>query len=171
MVAVLLVVVGPVRPLPTTLLLPRSNSKPEAATAVDKLLMMGMRMPETCWAVFKRQVINLKDWCFSLVDLYEYKLDTCFSFCEHPTSDAFIKILSEPFSHAYPAKLLQAFWTLSATKNCLMTSKWWVGILHITPNMSSCFPSLTYIHKNFSSNSFNVKIKSAMSHSGIYLTT
>jgi hypothetical protein len=36
------------RPRPTTLLPPRSNGKPEAATAVDKLLMMGMRMPETC---------------------------------------------------------------------------------------------------------------------------
>jgi hypothetical protein len=24
------------------------NGKPEAVTAVDKLLMMGMRMPETC---------------------------------------------------------------------------------------------------------------------------
>jgi hypothetical protein len=32
----------------TTLLPPCSNGKPEAATAVDKLLMMGMRMPETC---------------------------------------------------------------------------------------------------------------------------
>jgi hypothetical protein len=30
------------------LLPPRSNGKPEAATAVDKLLMMGKRMPETC---------------------------------------------------------------------------------------------------------------------------
>ena len=30
------------------LLAPRSNGKPEAATAVDKLLMMGMRMHETC---------------------------------------------------------------------------------------------------------------------------
>jgi hypothetical protein len=38
----------PDRPRPTTLLPPRSNGKPEAATAVDKLLMMGMRMPETC---------------------------------------------------------------------------------------------------------------------------
>jgi hypothetical protein len=47
-VAVLLVVVGPDRPRPTTLLTPRSNGKPEAATAVYKLLMMGMRMPETC---------------------------------------------------------------------------------------------------------------------------
>ena len=26
----------------------RSNGKPEAATAVVELLMMGMRMPETC---------------------------------------------------------------------------------------------------------------------------
>jgi hypothetical protein len=38
----------PARPRPTALLPPRSNSKPEAATAVDRLLMMGMRMPETC---------------------------------------------------------------------------------------------------------------------------
>jgi len=36
------------RPRPTTLLPPRSNGKPEAATAVYKLLMRGMRMPETC---------------------------------------------------------------------------------------------------------------------------
>ena len=48
------------------------NGKPEAATAVDKLLMMGMRIPETCWAVFKRQAINLRDWCIWLVDLFEY---------------------------------------------------------------------------------------------------
>jgi len=27
---------------------PRSSGKRKAATAVDKLLMMGMRMPETC---------------------------------------------------------------------------------------------------------------------------
>ena len=47
----------------------RSNGKPEAATAGDKLLMMGMRMPETCWAVFKRQAINLGHWCIWLVDL------------------------------------------------------------------------------------------------------
>jgi hypothetical protein len=39
---------GPDRPRPTTLLSPRSNGKPEAATTVDKLLMMDMRMLETC---------------------------------------------------------------------------------------------------------------------------
>ena len=49
-----------------------SNGKLEAATAVNKLVMMGIRMPETCWALFKRQAINLRDWCIWLVDLFEY---------------------------------------------------------------------------------------------------
>jgi hypothetical protein len=39
---------GPVRSRPTALLSPSSDSKPEAATAVVELLMMGMKMPETC---------------------------------------------------------------------------------------------------------------------------
>ena len=38
----------PARPRPTALLPPRSNGKPEAATVIVELLMMGMRMPETC---------------------------------------------------------------------------------------------------------------------------
>ena len=50
---------GPDRPQPTALLPPRSYGKPEAAAAVDRLMMMGMRMPETCCPVFKRQEINL----------------------------------------------------------------------------------------------------------------
>jgi hypothetical protein len=38
--------------------------KPEAATAIVELLMMGVRTPETCWAVHKRQVIiNLRNCC------------------------------------------------------------------------------------------------------------
>jgi len=36
------------RPRPTALLPPRFNGKPKAATGIYKLLMMGMRMPETC---------------------------------------------------------------------------------------------------------------------------
>jgi hypothetical protein len=65
-VAVLLFVVGPVNwpdhdqqhcyhHAPTV--------KPETATAVVELLMMGVRTPETCWAVNKRQVINLRNCC------------------------------------------------------------------------------------------------------------
>jgi len=65
---------GPDRPRPTTLLPPRSNGKTEAATAVYKLLIMGMRMPETCWAVFKQRAINLRDWCIWFVDLFECML-------------------------------------------------------------------------------------------------
>jgi hypothetical protein len=42
-VAVLLVMVRS-----TTLLPPLSYGKPEASAAVDRLLMMGIRMPETC---------------------------------------------------------------------------------------------------------------------------
>jgi hypothetical protein len=33
--------------------------KPEAAAAVDRLLMMGISKPETCSAVFKLQAIKL----------------------------------------------------------------------------------------------------------------
>jgi hypothetical protein len=50
---------GPDRPRPTALLPPRSYGKQEAAAAVDTLLMMGIRMPETCLAVSKRQTINM----------------------------------------------------------------------------------------------------------------
>jgi hypothetical protein len=57
----------PDRSRPTTLLPPRFNGKPKATTAVVELLMMGKRMPETCCAVFKRRVINLRDWCIWLV--------------------------------------------------------------------------------------------------------
>jgi hypothetical protein len=35
--------------------------KPEAATAVVQLLMMGVRTPKTCWAVHKRQVNKLEE--------------------------------------------------------------------------------------------------------------
>ena len=39
---------APDRPRPTALLPPRSYGKLEAATVVDRLLMMGVRIPETC---------------------------------------------------------------------------------------------------------------------------
>jgi hypothetical protein len=66
------VVVARPRSQPTTLLPPRSNGKLKAATAVYKLLMMGMRIPETCWAVFKRRTINPIDWCFWLINLFKW---------------------------------------------------------------------------------------------------
>jgi len=73
----------PDRPRPTTLLPPRSNGKPEAATAVYKLLMMGMRIPETCWAVLKRRTINQRDWCIWFFELFETICcsSTCLDIC------------------------------------------------------------------------------------------
>ena len=48
--------------------------KPEAATAVIELLMMGGKTPETCWAVNKRQKINWKivasGWWFVWTKIY-----------------------------------------------------------------------------------------------------
>jgi hypothetical protein len=41
--------------------------KPEAATAVIELLMMGGKTPETCWAVNKRHDNKLKSCCIRLV--------------------------------------------------------------------------------------------------------
>ena len=41
--------------------------KPEAATAVIELLMMGGEEPETCWTVNKRQDNKLKNCCIWLV--------------------------------------------------------------------------------------------------------
>jgi hypothetical protein len=41
--------------------------KPEAATAVIELLMMGGKTPETCWAVNKRQYNKLENCCTWLV--------------------------------------------------------------------------------------------------------
>ena len=45
--------------------------KPEAATAVVELLMTGVMTPETRWAVHKRQVINWRNCCIWLVDLFD----------------------------------------------------------------------------------------------------
>jgi hypothetical protein len=41
--------------------------KPEAATAVTELLMMGGKTPETYWAVNKRQDNKLKKFCIRVV--------------------------------------------------------------------------------------------------------
>jgi hypothetical protein len=49
----------------TARLSPRYEGKPEAATAVIELLMMGRKKPETHLAVNKRQDNKLKNCCIS----------------------------------------------------------------------------------------------------------
>jgi hypothetical protein len=51
--------------------------KPEAATAVTELLMMGGRTPETCWAVNKRQDNKLENCCIWLVIYLNYMIYIC----------------------------------------------------------------------------------------------
>jgi hypothetical protein len=46
--------------------------KPETATAVIELLMMGGKAPETCWAVNKRQDSKLEKFCIWLVICLKY---------------------------------------------------------------------------------------------------
>jgi hypothetical protein len=45
--------------------------KPEAAIAVAELLMMGVRTPEKCWAVNKRQDNKLEKLLHLVGDLFE----------------------------------------------------------------------------------------------------
>ena len=61
-------VVGPAGPTTNTARLsPRYEGKPEAATAVIELLMIGGKTPETCSAVNKRQDNKLENYCIWLV--------------------------------------------------------------------------------------------------------
>jgi hypothetical protein len=55
----------------TTRLSPRYEGKPEAATAVIELLMMGGKTSETCWAVNKRQDNKLEKLLHLVGDLFE----------------------------------------------------------------------------------------------------
>jgi hypothetical protein len=45
--------------------------KPEAATAVVELVLMGVRTPETCWAVNKRQDNKMEKLLRRVGDLFE----------------------------------------------------------------------------------------------------
>ena len=51
--------------------------KPEAATAVIELLMMGGKTPETCWAVNKRQDNKLKKLLHLVGNLFELPIVGC----------------------------------------------------------------------------------------------
>jgi hypothetical protein len=52
--------------------------KPEVATAVIELLMMGGKTPETCLAVNKRQDKKLENFCILLVIYFNKYLTSIF---------------------------------------------------------------------------------------------
>jgi len=78
-VAVLFVVVGPVMHCYHHTPMVKS----QAATAVVEILMTGVRTPETCWAVHKRQVnkleklLHLVGWFIGIAQDYFYNIDFC----------------------------------------------------------------------------------------------
>jgi hypothetical protein len=59
--------------------------KPEAATAVIELMMMGGKTPETCWAVNKRQDNKLENCCIWLVIYLDNESPCCITFLLLPT--------------------------------------------------------------------------------------
>jgi hypothetical protein len=71
--------------------------KPEDATAVIELLMLGGKTPETCWAVNKRQDNKLKNCCISSVIYLNCtmmhritNLKFCISILAHPVCKMWI---------------------------------------------------------------------------------
>jgi hypothetical protein len=54
--------------------------KPEAATAVIKFLMMGGKMPKTCWAVNERQDNKLENCCIYLNNIIDINKSILFGF-------------------------------------------------------------------------------------------
>ena len=60
--------------------------KPEAATAVIELLMMGWKTPGTCWSVNKRQDNKLENCCIWLVIYLNYTKDCWIFFLGGSTS-------------------------------------------------------------------------------------
>jgi hypothetical protein len=80
--------------------------KPEAFTAVNELMKMGGKKPETCWAVNKRQDNKLKNCCIRLViylnctmmhELTNLKFYVTISFSNR--CDLFYIFISYIFSH------------------------------------------------------------------------
>jgi len=65
--------------------------KPEAATAAIELLMMSGKMPETCWAVNKRQDNRLENCCIWLVIYLNCSIYITISSDDYDTSDHYIQ--------------------------------------------------------------------------------
>jgi len=65
--------------------------KPEAATAVIELLMMGGKTPETCWAVNKRQDNKLENFLHLVGDLFELNLKLRCQKFKHTPMETFHK--------------------------------------------------------------------------------
>ena len=77
--------------------------------------MMGMRMAETCWAVFKRQVINLRNCCIWFVDSFE---------CMMMQGLANPKFKNRYFHYFWPWAPPSLLWVVFLRKKCLVRTVW-----------------------------------------------
>ena len=98
------------------------NSKPEAATTVVELLMMGMRMTELCWAAFKRQAINLRNCCIWLVDLFD--CNTYFRYLKINSNNTFLTFLT---LHSIYYSKLNKFQSFLLLRTCLWLFQYFLG--------------------------------------------
>ena len=134
--------------------------KSEAATAVVELLMMGMRMPETCWAVFKWQVRNLRNCCIWLVDSFECNLQTLnsrtpFDIRRKDLTNSMYRLINQ--TNADTHQRTNVFWVYVCFKSVL-----------------SFFPSLVYFYFSFSflviSFSFYFSVLTYLHKTCLYIT-
>jgi len=118
-----------------------------AVSLVAELLMMGARMPETCWAVHKHQVINLRNCCIYLVDWFELLRDIILLFrftCLIKASDIGIELTSlllwTEFSTYQPACTSGQLISSCAGHNSYSSGDMWGMFLHPVCN-SWCLAS------------------------------
>jgi len=90
--------------------------KPEAATAVIELLMMGGRTPKTCWAVNKRQDNKLENCCIWFVIYLKCKL--MFYFCWKTTVERALLCYNVGPNH-YRMDNVKTYWLTHNLMECL----------------------------------------------------
>jgi len=125
---------------------------------------MGMRMPETCWAVFKGQVLNLRSCCILLIDSVENILHLC----SKPTNAHWWIMLYHIsiFTHMFrslllpPSGFFTRILTLTSPLHYMPIFKCWELLYHCNFVLSSLVlkralfePSINF---EFKTNSFRV---------------
>jgi len=85
-----------------------------------------MRMYETCWAVFKRQAINLRNCCIWLVDSLEYMMMNGLT---NPNFKSY-NVYHPPFFPLNPYFLLRTFFSKISNKNNISLSVMFSGNSH-----------------------------------------
>jgi len=104
------------RPRLRTLLPPHSYGNQRLQRQFDRLLMMGIVMPETCWAVSIRQSNKFYDWLSHLVVFFNWVIVSSLSFTSSSVSGMSkpcgqtSKVRNKRYSSRWTTKVAQ--WTI-----------------------------------------------------------